>query len=50
MRDTGGSFTITLYGLDMEKALAEREAELIDLAAPGLNERQIEALRLMVTG
>ena len=39
LRDTGGSF-ITLYGLGMEKALAEREAELIDLAALGLNERQ----------
>ncbi|MBM4431382.1 MAG: DeoR family transcriptional regulator [Chloroflexi bacterium] len=44
LRDTGGSFIITLYGLDMEKALAEREAELIDLAALGLNERQQGAI------
>ena len=44
LRDTGGCFIITLYGLDMEKALAEREAELIDLAALGLNERQQGAI------
>jgi len=44
LRDTGGSFIITLYGLDMEKALAEREAELIGLAALGLNKRQQRAV------
>jgi len=44
LRDTGGSFIVTLYGLDMEKALAEREAELIDLVALGLNERQQRAV------
>ena len=44
LRDTGGSFIITLYGLDMEKALAEREAELIGLVALGLNERQQRAV------
>jgi ATP-dependent DNA helicase RecG len=44
LRDTGGSFIITLYGLDMEKALAEGEAGAIDLEALGLNERQRQAI------
>jgi len=44
LRDTGGSFIITLYGLDMEKALAEEEAEAIDLTVLGLNERQRRAI------
>lgn len=44
LRDTGGSFIITLYGLDMEEALAEGDVEAIDLAALGLNERQRQAI------
>lgn len=44
LRDTGGSFVITLYGLDVEKALAEGEAETIELVAQGLNERQRRAI------
>ncbi len=44
LQDTGGSFIITLYGLDMEKALAEERAEALDLARLGLNERQVEAV------
>ena len=44
LRDTGGSFVITLYGLDVEKALAEGEAETIGLVALGLNERQRRAI------
>ena len=44
LRDTGGCFIITLYGLDMEKALAEGEAEAIDLARLGLNKRQQRAV------
>ena len=44
LRDTGGSFIITFYGLDMEKALAEERAEAIDLARLGLNERQVGAV------
>jgi ATP-dependent DNA helicase RecG len=44
LQDTGGCFIITLYGLDMEKALVEGEAEAIDLTALGLNERQRRAI------
>lgn len=44
LRDTGGSFIIVLYGLDMEKALAEAAAKAIDLAALGLNQRQQRAV------
>lgn len=44
LRDTGGSFIITLYGLDIGKALAEGEAVAMDLAALGLNERQQRAV------
>jgi ATP-dependent DNA helicase RecG len=44
LRDTGGSFVITLYGLDVEKALAEGETEAIELVALGLNERQRRAI------
>jgi len=44
LQDTGGCFIITLYGLDMEKALAEERAEALDLARLGLNERQVEAV------
>lgn len=44
LRDTGGSFVITLYGLDVEKALAEGETETIELVALGLNERQRRAV------
>jgi ATP-dependent DNA helicase RecG len=44
LRDTGGSFVITLYGLDMEKALAEERAKAIDLARLGLNKRQQRAV------
>ena len=44
LRDTGGSFVITLYGLDMGKALAAGEAETIELVALGLNERQRRAI------
>jgi ATP-dependent DNA helicase RecG len=44
LRDTGGSFIITLYGLDMERALAEERAKAIDLARLGLNERQQRAV------
>ncbi len=44
LQDTGGCFIITLYGLDMEKALAEKRAEALDLARSGLNERQVEAV------
>ena len=44
LRDTGGSFVITLYGLDVEKVLAEGEAETIELVALGLNERQRRAI------
>nr|HID13292.1 hypothetical protein [Anaerolineae bacterium] len=48
LRDTGGSFIITLHGLDMEKALAEGEAEAIDLAALGLNQRQQRAIEYIL--
>jgi len=44
LRDTGGSFIITLYGLDMERALAEERAKVMDLARLGLNERQQGAI------
>jgi len=44
LRDTGGCFIITLYGLDMEKALAEERAEAMELARLGLNERQVETV------
>ena len=44
MQDTGGCFIITLYGLDMEKALAEERAEALDLARLSLNERQQRAV------
>jgi ATP-dependent DNA helicase RecG len=44
LQDSGGSFILTLYGLDMEKALAEERAEARDLARSGLNERQVEAV------
>jgi len=44
LQDTGGCFIITLYGLDMEKALAEERAEALDLARLGLNERQQRAV------
>jgi len=44
LRDTGGSFIITLCGLDMEKALAAGAAGAINLEAPGLNERQRQAI------
>jgi len=47
LRDTGGSFIIALSGLDMEKALAEREAELVDLVALGLNKRQQEIIEYL---
>jgi predicted HTH transcriptional regulator len=42
---TGCSFIITLYGLDMERVLAEERAKAIDLARLGLkNERQQRAV------
>jgi ATP-dependent DNA helicase RecG len=44
LQDTGGSFIITLYGLDMERALAEERAKVMDLARLGLNERQQGAI------
>ena len=44
LRDTGGSFVITLYVLHVEKALAEGETETIELVALGLNERQRRAI------
>ena len=44
LRDTGGSFIISIYGLDMEKALVEGKVDAIDLMALGLNERQRQAI------
>lgn len=45
LRDTSGSFIITLYGLNIEKVLAEEGRRRIDLAASSLNERQKRAVR-----
>jgi ATP-dependent DNA helicase RecG len=44
LRDTGGSFLITLYGRDLEKALAEGKPAVLDRTALELNERQRRAL------
>jgi ATP-dependent DNA helicase RecG len=44
LRDTGDSFIVTLYGLDIENILAQEDSEKVDLAALGLNERQQRAM------
>ena len=48
LQDTSGSFIITLYGPDMERAVAEGEVEAIDLTALGLNERQRRAIEYIL--
>jgi predicted HTH transcriptional regulator len=48
LRDTGASFLITLYRLDIEKVLAEEKAKAIDLVALGLNQRQQEAVEYVL--
>lgn len=42
LRDTGGSFIVSLPGLDMEDVLAGKESELVDWVSLGLNKRQQE--------
>ena len=48
LRDTGASFIITLYRLDIEKVLAEEKAKAIDLVTLGLNQRQQEAVEYVL--